>query len=110
MNERVSGILAIILSTGFAAVLWVIFKGRDLWRTGAQASEAKAIKNLERWAEREEARAERALGLLDYWRTRAAELEYIIITELGRDRLPPRLPLPPDPSRVGYSQIQELGK
>ena len=108
MRDNISGIIAAVLSTGFAAVLWVVFKGRDLWRTGAQASEAKTLRNLERWAEREQDRAERCLDLLDYWRTRSAELEYIVITQLGYDKLPARRPLPPDPDKEPRAAVVEL--
>lgn len=98
MNE-IPGWLAIILAPGGGMFVWAVFKGLDLWRNGTQAQEGRAIRNLERFAEREAFRADRALDLLDYWRSHAAACEYIIRTEIGPDKVPSKPPLPPDPPR-----------
>ena len=106
MND-IPGWLAIILAPGAAGFVWALFKGIDLWRNGTSAREARAIKNITDWSERESWNKERALDALDYWRTYAGTLEYIVITKLGPSHLPIRPPLPPDPPR--RSQTVEKG-
>lgn len=88
--------LTVILAPGAAGFVWVLFKGSDLWRNNTSAQEARAIKNLERYAERESYRADRNQDLLDYYRAWAGSLEWIIRTTpgMGPDKLPTRPPLP----------------
>jgi len=109
-NEQVTAIILAVLGGGGATVFWVLFKGRELWRVGRIDSEARTIRNCVKWAERESQRAERYADLLDYWRSRAGELEYIILTApgLGRAALPTRAPLPPDPEREYQREMREL--
>ena len=97
--DQIPGWLAIVLAPGGAAFVWAVFKGVDLWRNNTSAQEARAIRNLEKFAEREAFRADRCLDLLDYWRSHAATCEYIIRTRLGPEAVPIRPPLPPDPPR-----------
>lgn len=111
MNE-VSGVIIALLSVGGATFLATLFKGVQQWRNGAQASEARAIVNLERYrdeadarAEREANRADRNQELIDFWRTRAGDLEFIVSRELGKDAVPP---LPPLPALVSIKKPKEV--
>lgn len=116
MNE-VSGILIALLSVGGATFLATLFKGVQQWRNGAQASEARAIVNLEKYrneadarAERAEIRADRNQELIEFWRTRAGDLEFIIVREQGKDAVPPLPALPalsskPRPKEVGMGDV-----
>jgi hypothetical protein len=94
--------LTVILAPGAAGFVWVLFKGLDLWRNNTSAQEARAIKNLERYAEREAYRADRNQDLLDYYRNRAGHLEWVIRTTpgMGPDMVPPAPPLPEPPPRL----------
>lgn len=88
--------LTVVLAPGAAGFVWVVFKGLDLWRNGTAAQEARAISNLEKYAEREAGRADRNADLADYYRNWAGTLEWVIITTpgLGPGALPPKPPLP----------------
>lgn len=101
MPSNIPGWLALILAPGGAAFVWYLAKAIDLIRHGAQVSEARAIKNLERFAEREATRADRLADLVDYWRLYAADCVYAIAThpELGPDSVPKRRTEPPQPPR-----------
>lgn len=96
--------LTIILAPGAAGLVWVVFKGTDLWRNGTAAQEARAIRNLEKYADRESFRADRNADLVDYYRDRVGVLEWVIRNELGPDKVPARLPLPPMPARHAGSR------
>lgn len=89
--------LTVILAPGAAGFVWVVFRGTDLWRDRTAVQEARAIRNLEKAAEREAVRADRNGELADYYRNWAGQLEWIIITTpgFGPQSLPPRPPLPP---------------
>lgn len=97
--NNVPGWLAVILAPGAAGFVWVVFKGIDLWRNGTAAQEARAIGNLEKFAERESFRADRNQDLLDYYRSWAGTLEWTIRVKLGPEQIPERPALPPPPPR-----------
>lgn len=109
--NNVPGWLAVILAPGAAGFVWVVFKGIDLMRNGTAAQEARAIGNLEKFAERESYRADRNQDLLDYYRSWAGTLEWVIRTApgMGPEAIPvrPPLPEPPPRSRRATDALQE---
>lgn len=93
-GDQITGWLVVILSFGAAAFVTAWFNGMTKWRGGTQAGEARAIKNLEKWGILQEARAERAIRMLDIERGYAADLERIIRVSLGSEALPDRPYIP----------------
>lgn len=96
----VNDILPIVLGAGGAGFIAALAQAWSAYRHGAEAREAKAIANLERWRDEADARAisylrdierERRWGA--YWRSWAGALEYRM-TAAGIE-LPPR-PMVPD--------------
>lgn len=91
-----------LLGAGFGMSVLSIFRGVDTFRGRTAKTEARGIALLERswlqdeWAKRvathrmEHYRDEQN----PYLRSRIGDLEYIIRTELGRDRVPPWEPAP----------------
>lgn len=78
--------LPVILGAGGAGFLTAVGAVVRSWRDGVEQSEARAIKNLERWridadnrANREEKRANILQRLLDRERRYVAILEYTLI-------------------------------
>lgn len=89
-----SGFLAVILSTGAAAMLLAVIQAYRSIKDGAKADERDAFADLENSRKGESIKRTNAERLRDYWHSRAAELEYIILSKLGRAELPPPAPLP----------------
>jgi hypothetical protein len=99
--------LTVILAPGAAGFVWAVFKGIDLWRNGTATQEARAIKNISDYAERESYRADRNQDLLDYYRSYAGTLEWIIRVQLGPEALPLKPPLPEPPPRPQLTMGEE---
>lgn len=95
-------LLPVILGAGGAGFIAAATQAYSAWRSGAEARESKALRNLERWRDEADRRAELYLTQLDherrwgsYWRQWAGTLEYAL-RQAGID-LPPRPPEPPPP-------------
>jgi hypothetical protein len=101
MIPNIPAWLAVILAPGAAGFVWVLFKGIDLMRNGTATQEARAIKNISNYADRESHRADRNQDLLDYYRSWAGTLEWVIRTTpgMGPELIPTRPPLPEPPPR-----------
>lgn len=105
-----TAVLLAIFSVGGAAALTALFRGTDLWRSGTQRTEARAIQNLERYrkaADRRAAIAERRSSylqdLVDFWRGRSADLTYLIRTNWGEEHVPTLGPIPEAPKELPES-------
>lgn len=99
-------LLPAILGAGGAGFIAACVQAYRSFKDGAEAREARAVANLERWREGAEARAERLEKKLEterrwgnYWRLWAGMLEYVIV-KAGLP-LPPR---PPEPRDVAYGE------
>jgi len=89
-------LLTVLLTGGLGAM---VLAGVQAWRTireGAKADDKDAYLDLESKRVSEKRRADRAEQERDHWRTWAGTLEYVILTNLGPEALPPRQPLPAD--------------
>lgn len=94
----VEEVLPYILGAGGVAFLTAVFKFVQDMRSSAEGREAVAIKNLERWRDDADARADRCLERLDrqrgctaYWQSYAGMLAHQLASH-GHD-----IPLPPGP-------------
>lgn len=114
MPEWLLAIILAILSTGFGVSVLSIFRGVDIFRGRSAKTEARGIAFIERsWLQDEWAKRV-AIHRMEYYRdeqnpylrNRIGDLEFIIRTELGRDRVPPwepgpvMRPLPPRPAEL----------
>lgn len=95
-------IILAVLSAGFGLSVLSIFRGVDTFRGRTAKTEARGIALLERsWLHDEWAKRV-AIHRTEYYRdeqnpylrNRIGDLEYIIRTELGRDKVPPWEPEP----------------
>ncbi|HEX2642603.1 MAG TPA: hypothetical protein VHU81_06405 [Thermoanaerobaculia bacterium] len=108
--NALTAILGIIFGGGMATVILAFFRGTDVWRSGTQRSEARAIQNVERYAKAADRRAAEAekrsdyrQDLVDFWRGVAADRAYVITTTLGKEALPALPPLPTPPVEIPES-------
>jgi hypothetical protein len=102
-----------LLTAGGALALKSVFDGIGLWRDGTARTEARGIKNLERYRLEADHRADRALhvseyrlNLADYYRQRAADLEFYIRVTYGADKIPP-VQAPP-PQMTPFNQLEKV--
>lgn len=93
--------LVAIFSIGGAAAIGALFKGMGLIRSGAARTEARAIKNLERYRDEADDRAARvshrldyARELTEYHRSNYADLAHYVRLNFGAEHVPP-VPAPP---------------
>lgn len=102
MPEAAWGVLVALLGAGFGVSVLSIFRGVDIFRGRTAKTEARGIALLERsWLQDEWAKRV-AIHRMEFYRdeqnpylrSRIGDLEYIIRTELGRDRVPPWEPGP----------------
>ena len=96
MPDWVLAIILAILGAGFGVSVLSIFRGVDTFRGRTAKTEARGIALLERsWLQDEWAKRV-AIHRMEFYRdeqnpylrNRIGDLEYIIRTELGRDRVP----------------------
>lgn len=89
--------LALILSAGAAAMLAAIVQAYRSIKEGAKADEKDAFADME-VARKKEVRARtQAEKERDYWHNLAAGREYVILSKLGPEALPPAPPFPVPP-------------
>lgn len=102
MPNWVVPVLGVLLGAGAGVTILSFFRGVDLWRGRTAKTEARGIAFIERtWREDEWAKRV-AIHRMEYYRdergpyylSRIGDLEYVIRTELGRDRVPPWEPVP----------------
>ncbi len=111
MPDWLLAIILAVLGAGFGVSVLSIFRGVDIWRGRTAKTEARGIAFIERsWLQDEWAKRV-AIHRMEYYRdeqnpylrNRIGDLEFIIRTELGKDRVPPwetapvMRPLPPRP-------------
>lgn len=114
MPEWVLPIILALLGTGLGVSILSIFRGVDTFRGRTAKTEARGIALLERsWLQDEWAKRV-AIHRLEFYRdeqgpylrNRIGDLEYVIRTELGRDKIPGwtaapvMTPLPPMSPRL----------
>ena len=96
MPDWVLPVLLAVLGSGFGLSVLSILRGVDLFRGRTAKTEASGIAFLERsWLQDEWAKRV-AIHRMEYYRdeqnpylrNRIGDLEYVIRTELGRDRVP----------------------
>lgn len=87
-------LLAVILGTGGVAMLGALVQAWRSIKAGSAQHERDAYSDLENSRRKEYLRRERAEEERDYWHTYAANLEYVIRTELPADKHPLRPPFP----------------
>ena len=90
-------VLALILGTGGVAMLGALVQAWRSIKAGAAQHERDAYTDLEKSRRREYLRRERAEVERDWWHSYAAQLEYIIRTELPPSSFPARPSWPPLP-------------
>jgi hypothetical protein len=103
-----TAVLVAIFSVGGALAIRNLFAGYGLIKSGAARTEARAIRNLEKYRDEADDRAERAQHLADYratvaehYRAQYADLAYHVRESWGAEHLlpvtePPKfVPLPP---------------
>lgn len=105
-------IILAILSAGGALALNSVFNGIKLWRDGTARTEARGIKNLEKYRLEADVRADKALhvseyrlNLADHYRNRVADLEYFIRVTYGADKIPPGAP---PPQMTPFNQVEKV--
>lgn len=102
MPDWVLAIILALLAGGFGVSVLSIFRGVDTFRGRTAKTEARGIALLERsWLHDEWAKRV-AIHRMEFYRdeqnpylrNRIGDLEYIIRTELGRDKIPDWAPAP----------------
>lgn len=93
-----SGWLDILLGAGGAGTIYAAYKSIKDWRESTWKHSGTAISDLERWRRNADESREWEAAQHQWWRDRAAELEYLLITHLGTEMLPEKPPYPERPS------------
>lgn len=86
--------LAIILSTGAAAMIAALVQAYRSIKDGAKSDEKDAFADIENSRKKESIKRANAEKWRDYWHSRSGELEYVIGSNLGREKIPPLQPFP----------------
>lgn len=102
-----TGVLIAIFSAGGALAIGALFKGLGLIRSGAARTEARAIRNLEKYRDEADDRAARTghrldwqVSMTEHYRAQYADLAYHVRENWGAEHLlpvtepPPYVPLP----------------
>jgi hypothetical protein len=92
-----SEFLALILSGGAAAMLAAIVQAYRSLRDGSRAEDRDAFAEIEESRKSEARRRKNAESERDYWRRRAATLEFAYISHVGPEKLPKFDPEPQFP-------------
>lgn len=87
-------LLAILLSTGTAAMIWAVVQAWRAIRSGAVADEKDSVETADHRRRVAETDRDAAITVANYWRARAGVLEYILSKEKGPDAIPD---FPPEP-------------
>lgn len=107
--------LVAIFSIGGAAAIGALFKGMGLIRSGAARTEARAIKNLEKYRDEADDRAARVshrlewqVAMTEHYRSQYADLAYHVRENWGAEHL---LPVSPPPRYQPLPRnVQQLPK
>ena len=94
-------LLALLMSTGGAAMIWTIFQAWRSVRAGAVADERDQIELSEERRRSAEIDRDSAIAVANYWRARAGVLEYLLVKGQGAEAVPT---FPPEP-RMTFTPV-----
>lgn len=83
-----SELFAILLSSGTAAVIGTAAAAYRSLRAGAAATEFDRVTEAEKRRHDAEVAKDNAIAQRDYWRNRAAVLQFTIVQKMGESALP----------------------
>jgi hypothetical protein len=90
--------LNVILGAGGVGIIGAGYKAVKDWRESTWQHGGSAMSDLERWRRNADESREWEAAQHQWWRDRAAELEYVLIARLGPEALPEKPPYPQRPS------------
>lgn len=107
MNELSDWLAFPGLLSGIGLAIFALFKGVSLWRAGTRAKERDAHADQQLWHQQLVERAERADRqvewkdrVIDWFRARVGDLEYVIRRDLGPEAVPAPRDFPKQPQEL----------